>query len=262
MRILMLHGVTREEAPALERQLRWLLRTFEVVSLADLHDRLAAGSSRGGEVALTFDDGLRNNATVVAPMLARLRVPATFFLCPGLVGSGRWLWNHEARARRQRLSDVSVHPTIEAMKALDPDVRARAERALQEATPDFTPTAGEREAFDVMDWDDVKALPELVTVGSHTMDHPILTTLPDDALDRQLRESRAVLEAELQRPIPWFCYPNGAEDARVRAAVRRHYDAAVTTVPGFVRSGDDRYGLSRIGGTDTVAELAWRFHRP
>src|SRR5213080_5119698 len=40
----------------------------------------ASGSLRRPAVLLTFDDGLRNNAEVVAPILRRLDVPAVFFV--------------------------------------------------------------------------------------------------------------------------------------------------------------------------------------
>ena len=51
------------------------------------------------QVALTFDDGLRNNVEVAYPLLHRLGLPATFFVCPGLIGPRAVALDHEARRR-------------------------------------------------------------------------------------------------------------------------------------------------------------------
>src|SRR5262249_9515423 len=104
-RIIMYHGATAEAALALREQLAYLTRSFRVVSLERVVDRLArkAGPA-ANEIVLTFDDGLRNHLAIVYPILRELQTPATFFVCPGLLGHGRWLWNHEARCRLEMLS--------------------------------------------------------------------------------------------------------------------------------------------------------------
>src|SRR5678815_548439 len=72
-RILMYHGTPRRDAEALERQLRLVSLAFPVVPLESLKER-RAGRAR---VALTFDDGLRNNVEVAYPILHKLGLTAT-----------------------------------------------------------------------------------------------------------------------------------------------------------------------------------------
>jgi peptidoglycan/xylan/chitin deacetylase (PgdA/CDA1 family) len=55
-------------------------------------------------------------------------------------------------------------------------------------------------------------------VGSHTHTHPYLTQLADDALARELRESRETCERALGRPCRSIAYPYGDVDDRVAAA--------------------------------------------
>jgi len=279
-RILMYHGTTGENAPALAAQLRYLARNFKIVSLAAMVDRLAQQGAAGpNEVVLTFDDGLRNNFTVVYPVLRELQLPATFFVCPDLIGAGRWLWNHEARCRLQSLppeeltevrskllaANVSVEGMVEWVKTLKPPQRRWAEEMIRQATPDFHPTAAQCEAYDMMGWEEVSALdPALITIGSHTLSHPILTTLTAGELDRELRESRRMLEQKLAREISFFCYPNGSYDERVYQAVRNNYSAAVTTETGVLGRKDqfDLHRLPRIPSAENPALTAWRLHRP
>src|SRR2546421_4055299 len=92
----MYHGTPLRDAAALERQLRLVRLAFPIVPLEELTSRGGNGRPR---VALTFDDGLRSNVHVAYPILQKLGLTATFFVCPGLIERREWLWNHEARQR-------------------------------------------------------------------------------------------------------------------------------------------------------------------
>ena len=279
-RILMYHGIVTEGAQALAAQLRYLVRHFKVVSLEAMVGRLENGSApAANEVVLTFDDGLRNNLSVVYPILRQLQVPATFFVCPGLVETGKWLWNHEVRCRLQTLAapalaevktslpatGTTVEEIVEWTKTLHLPQRREAEQIIRQATPGFRATPAQQIAFDIMNWEDLLSLdPSLITVGSHTMSHPILSTLTQEEIESELVESRHCLEQHLQRPAEFFCYPNGSYDARTYQAVKKIYRAAVTTESGVVgrRNSLDLHRLPRIPSADNAALTAWRLHRP
>jgi peptidoglycan/xylan/chitin deacetylase (PgdA/CDA1 family) len=281
-RVLMLHAVGPGALPvaALERHLAWLRSGFDLVPLASIVEALESGRAfTGSEVALTFDDGLRCHAEVVAPLLAAHDVPATFFVCPGLVESGAWLWNQEARARlagldagartrwAARAGEPALGPEVEAavawLKTLASGRRDAALAALREATPAFERAAQDEAVNGPMSAEALRALdPARVAVGSHTLSHPILPTLDDATLEREVAEGRRRLEALTGRSADLFCYPNGAQDERVRACVGRHHRAAVTTEPGVVRAGTDPLRIPRVGVEDRVATSAWRMSRP
>lgn len=276
-RIMMFHGTPKRDAGKLERMLRYLKRSFDIVPLGAL---VADAGSRGvrfrRQMALTFDDGLRNNFEVAYPVLERLALPATFFLCPGLIESGRWLWNHEARERLKSLPAAAVaelagafgaQPDVEGMvawmKRQRLPARRRAEEALRCATRSFSPTAVQRQAFDPAGWDEVRRLdPALATVGAHTLTHPILATLLAEEAEAEIAQSRRVLEEKLQRTVDLFAYPNGDVNAAVHEAVRRHYRAAVAVEPGFVEPGCDLHLLPRISVPWSPLRLALAVHRP
>lgn len=279
-RILMYHGVGQQGAQALAAQLRYLVRHFKVVSLETMLDRLTNGSlPLAHEIVLTFDDGLRNNLTVVYPILREMKVPAAMFVCPALVESGKWLWNHEMRCRLQALAlpdlaelrmkllapGISVDAIIEWMKTLRLQQRRVAEAIIRQATAAFQPTAAQREAFDIMNWDDLRSLDcKLITVGSHTLSHPILTTLSAEEIELEILESHRCLEQQLQRKVGFFCYPNGAYDKRAYQLVQKTYCAAVTTESGVIdgSQGLDLHRLPRIPSAESAALTAWRLHRP
>lgn len=63
-----------------ERQLEWLTATQRVIDLDTAVDEITGRGPATPAVALTFDDGTADWVDVVAPLLARHRVPATFYL--------------------------------------------------------------------------------------------------------------------------------------------------------------------------------------
>lgn len=278
-RILMLHGVGTSDCPAevFRAQVGFLQRVFHIVPLAQVLSATSHDHDPRPKLALTFDDGLKNNFTVAYPIICELRVPVTFFVCPGLIESGRWAWNFECRARLSRLpvdrrlsfaAEIGVQSTqieaiVRGLKYLPNARRLNAQQRLHLLTPEFAPTEAERLEFDIMNWTELKSLdPALVTIGGHSSHHEILTRLEPAHLEREVGECRTWLERELGRPVRHFCYPDGAYDAQVLECVARHFETAVTTEKDWVPRRPERFRLPRIPGAENLRDLAWRVHRP
>ena len=86
------------------------------------------------------------------------------------------------------------------MKTLALEHRRKAEATIRQATAGFLPTAAQRDAFDIMNWNDLRSLDRnLITVGSHTLSHPILTKLSGQEIEAEILESRRCLEQRLER---------------------------------------------------------------
>lgn len=275
----MLHGLGEADYPVavFRAQLRFLSGVFRLVSLAQVLRRDDDCADPRPKLALTFDDGLRNNFTVAYPVLREFSAPATFFVCPGLVTNRRWLWNHECRARLARMSqsqrltfagelgreteDIDV--IVNVLKYLPNSERLTLEERLRSLTPGFTPTDVERERYELMTWTDLRELdPTLIDIGGHSSHHEILTRVESAHLESEIAGCRSWIEKELGRPVPHFCYPDGAYDSRVVDCVGRHFDAAVTTKKDWVPASPARLTLPRIPVAENIRDLAWRMHRP
>lgn len=71
----------------LEDQIRLLLRRgYRFVTSEQLADESGGSRPAPGTAVLTFDDGWLDGDTTVRPMLARLGVAATFYVCPDWLG--------------------------------------------------------------------------------------------------------------------------------------------------------------------------------
>lgn len=84
-------------------------------------------------------------------------------------------------------------------------------------------------------------------IGGHSVTHAKLPTLDDTALEAELAGCKATLEALTGRETPYFCYPYGAVDQRVRdAAERVGYRGATTVAKGLNDKETDRMLWRRI----------------
>lgn len=288
-RVFMFHGVGGGDCPAdiFESQMKYLRTNFSVISLREALT-ISGDAARNfkTEIVLTFDDGLRNNYTIAYPILLRYELPATFFVCPGLIESGTWQWVHEMEQRLlsctpgklkkicaqlgiggQELKDTDggnvAEKIIECMKTIENHSRITAEQLIRSLTQNFETDRHQHDLYDTMSWNELQSLdPDLITIGSHTVHHPVLTRLPHEEMRYQIQESKQWLQRRLNRPVEYFCYPNGDYDASIAQVVAQNYKAAVTTRAGYFNKGDDVYQINRIPSQDKLPLFAWRMFRP
>ena len=90
-------------------------RGYRFVKQGEFAARLAVGSA-DGLCSLTFDDGSEDNLTVLLPLLRELELPATVFVCPGLLGRPYPFLPAEVGLRlmnRDELVELARDPLIE-----------------------------------------------------------------------------------------------------------------------------------------------------
>lgn len=262
-------AVTPEE---LDFCLAFFTRHFACDTVSRALARLDAGA-RGPLLAVTFDDGQRDNFVNARPVLARYGVPATFYVVAGCLGGALPLWHDVvaylvAAVADGRLpeGDAAVVRALLVRLGLDGEgdaaaLAGQAVAALKRRDADETdalvaPLAAVARAAAgevVPAWDglmDQEALRGLVAegheIGAHSLSHALLPRCSDARLRRETHEARQVLEQALGRPVTSYCYPNGDHDARAVAAVAAAgYTSAVTTRFGLNGRGQARHALLR-----------------
>jgi peptidoglycan/xylan/chitin deacetylase (PgdA/CDA1 family) len=93
--VLMYHRVANDRATpwttserTFARQIRWLRRHFDLVSLAEAQARIRDRRNYLPCVSITFDDGYADNCRMALPLLAERRIPCTYFVSTRFVESG------------------------------------------------------------------------------------------------------------------------------------------------------------------------------
>jgi len=123
------------------------------------------------------------------------------------------------------------------------------------ASNDIDLTIGER----FLSWGEIKEMADgKVHFGSHGYNHYDLTSLSPDESFREIRRSKQLMEEKKPGKIRYFSYPYGRYNKTVKEFVKRAgLEAAFTTNPGIVRSGDDPYELNRtlIAPSDSLFDF-------
>ena len=97
----------------------------------------------------------------------------------------------------------------------------------------------------VMGWQELREFAQepLVTIGGHTLSHPSLAKLPEDAARVEIAESIRRIEDGLGTSCQHFSFPYGDEGSagprEFEIAKQLGTKTAVTTAKGLVPSGDE-----------------------
>jgi len=232
-------------AESFRAQLRLLKKRYHVISPE--HFRLWL---RGKEflppwsVLLTCDDGLRNNLTEMLPILQKAGLRCLFFVTGASTSeTRRMLWYEELYLLFREASpgrfeagcgDVSVDCEFgpreqrrslwwNAVKELSAVGAKSRECVLQIArqqlggkrAPEFErhyEAACRR--FEILTAADLRQLAAGgMTIGAHTMNHPLLSLMPERLAFEEISASKAALESVLGIPVWGMAYPFGGPDS-------------------------------------------------
>ena len=270
----------------LEGMLSWFAARYQMCTLGEGLTTLDSHPEGRSLVALTMDDGYRDNAEVLPDLLERVGARATVFLESRPLDERRVNWSHKffwvltkigARNFGERFAatcdDAELRDKVRVALGEGSRLDYHVKRVMKyEASPEvrdplidaiFEAEGGDETSLCerlYMDWDGAKALRERgIEIGGHTVNHPVLSTLDLKAATREVREGKSSLEASLGKTLRCFAYPFGRrwdfDENSVEAVRGAGFEAAVTTHAGIVKAGSDRLRLARLT-FDQDTELA------
>ena len=204
-------------------------------------------------VLVTFDDGHRTLLEVALPILRRHGVPALVFACTGAIEQQRSFWfDAVARARGEGAVEAAKSLPFTEWQAL----AAAHDVAATPGDPLAPLSVGEVAAL---------AADPLITIGAHTISHPILARAPRaEQRDEIVRSVDTIARWTGRRPTS-FAFPNGRpgldyDDTTVALLGEAGITSAFTTVAGFAPAGGtplERQRFLMLHGVN-AAELAHR----
>ncbi len=189
------------------RHVEVLGRSFDFIHLSDLQNRIHARNKKPF-CLLTFDDGKRSNATVVAPELKRLGVPAAFFVVTSSLGGHTPFWFDRHWALRAKLGTLPQGLALPVLKQLPYRVLAA---RIEQACAQYGVEADLRnDDICPMSWEEARRLHQQgFSVGAHGHTHAILTRETKADAFENIATSIRMVSAEIAAPCPGFAFPNG-----------------------------------------------------
>ncbi len=118
---------------AFERQMRWLRRNFDMVSLAEGQRRINSGDNPDTCVTITFDDGYADNCHRALPLLVDLDIPCTYFVTTHNMRSQR-PFPHDAKLGRPLAPNTSKQIRELADQGIDIGAHTRTHADLGRVT--------------------------------------------------------------------------------------------------------------------------------
>jgi peptidoglycan/xylan/chitin deacetylase (PgdA/CDA1 family) len=260
---------------ALEQQLVFLIKNYNIISLRDYVDVLEKkrGKLPNNSVIITIDDGYRDNYEYAYPLLKKYGIPATIFLTTDFVTNKSWLWADLINYILKKTDlDVITYKNNLFSKAFDiktPDKRHQAQLSLFNYFRSIDNDAKNNLLIELADklhvniptqvtadyqpltWEQIREMNNNgIDFGSHTCTHPICSRLKDDSLKYELIESKKEIERHLNIKADFFCYPNGQpEDLNNEVIVevrKAGYRGAVTTSHGYNGKESNVFYLNRL----------------
>jgi peptidoglycan/xylan/chitin deacetylase (PgdA/CDA1 family) len=231
-------------------------RKVDLVSMDEVRRRLVERDFSRRFVALTFDDGYRDNLEYAWPVLRRHQVPFALYVAtsfPDRLGEIWWIALERVVAKTDRLviemdgksrffdcvgsaRKRSVFhevywwlrsiPEEESFRRMVRDICARYGVDIKAPVGDLC-----------MDWTEIAHIANdpLCTIGAHTVSHCFLTKVTDRVARSEMRRSAEVIEASLGRRPEHFAYPYGDSGRREFAiAAELGFKTAVTTRPAVL----------------------------
>ncbi len=253
------------EPDTLRMHLRTLKRYFTLMPLGEWVERARNDQPLPPKAcAITFDDGWLDNYEYAFPILQQEQVPATLFAVSHMIGTREWFWPNRIvrllQQPRERLREFPWLAELLGQGEMDAERSSQLIYSLK-SLPDHElleridqaevalgPAAAEQPVL--LDWEQLGEMADsgLFEIGSHTCHHfRLREDLPAEVLEREVSESRRLLEERLGRPVELFCYPNGDLCPQALKAVSRHYRAAVTTHGGICDTTTDAVQMPRFG---------------
>lgn len=268
------------EPKTFEMHIRFLKDHFQAIPMTDLARLFHPASDLPKQAPVcivTFDDGWSDFYEYAYPILVSHGIPATVFLTTGFIGSKSRFWTDiltEMVYRRERSGDGRrkkpdpPHAVIGLLEQGGRSAESRLERSIESMKrlpsteiEQILSVLSERwgidPAFrgrDFLTWSEIREMHRsgLVSFGSHTETHRILTTSTDEEIEWELLRSkdRLIAEGVADASFLPFAYPNGDYNGSVIRLVKKHqYGLAVTTRKGWVplADRDGAFELKRIG---------------
>lgn len=275
--ILLYHSVVPNDNPperwaagqaltraAFERQILWLARHHQIVSLKDYADSMKQPrSAKRKPIAITFDDGFDVTFRCTFPILSGMNIPATIFVSTGHLENGELLWFSYLKALcfSSQYATVNVEPCsfplqkeeqrksawdqlrILAKNSGDPSTFCRRLSRTYPLDPDV------KSLYAGMTYKQIKMTCEsdLLELGAHTVTHPFLGHLSREKQEKEIVESKNALSELTKKEILFFAYPAGEyNNDTLKLMKTAGFRAAFAVIPQKIGT-DPTLEIARIG---------------
>jgi len=264
-----------------QQHMEYLARHANVVTMDEIAQAFDSNKKLpSGSIAVTFDDGFKDNFEVARPIMNRFGIRSTIYVTTDYIKNGKTPWFVRLRYSFLNSENKEWTDNMENKTYLL-DGADQAKKAFSKVC-DYCCVLSDSEQEDyirsiekelcvpelstdnmVMTFEDLRVLQsDGHTIGSHTISHPNLAYLNDKEIRYEMEESKKILESELKTDVVHFSYPNPAlqpnwSNATTDICSQLKFKTAVLSEPGVVRREDNPLLLKRMHVPGGLDEFIW-----
>lgn len=211
-----------------EKCVKWLKRKgykfLSVDELIPIRDGLIE-FPKGG-VIVTADDGWKENIPNIVMISKRESIPVTIFItAEPLKTMNSYWWSYVKKAIQLKIQVQN----IEELKKIDNSKRVEIINELR------SKIIIEKESMTISELKEINEN-KTITIGSHTVSHPILTKCSHLESSYEIKCSKEELEKIINKPVKYFAYPNGNYGLREIEILKDNgYTAAFSTITDYIK---------------------------
>lgn len=259
-----------------DKILSTILRKYRIISSEELLKYLQGKININNSCVLTIDDGWLSTYKYVLPVIKKYNVPITVFVSPKIVReeSNFWYYLYEYcnqdNVKQLMIRDgvisenVKHFPLKSILKSLQIDI---VYKYIREDIGEDRLKTIERGFVSIEELKEMNECP-LVTIGAHTMTHPVLHNEDSKRSKDEIIDSVLELTRMLGKDINTFAYPNGIfgldySDREMEYCKDAGISMAFSTNPGYVKKGKtNTMGIPRIGNLNRLklGKLGLKIH--
>jgi peptidoglycan/xylan/chitin deacetylase (PgdA/CDA1 family) len=254
-------------------QIEYLKTNYRVLPLSDLISLQSQKSENMRDmVAITFDDGYKDNFTNALPILRQFGLKATFFITTCVL-SGRALFYDEIQAVLNNSKRNSIHIAVDGRTE---SFRLRNRTTIDEAAKRIVFLCRKKSLKEIvkviasvqnqcavaaeslvcnamyLNGDEIAEMrTNGMEIGAHTVNHLCLAAIEAKLQQQEIFQSKTILETVTGDAVQTFSYPFGKPSdfnlETIELLRAMGFLCAVTTIPGYVTRESRLLELPRIG---------------
>lgn len=227
---------------------KWFLKNgFHFISVDELNqilnNKLPFPKSA---VVFTVDDGWKANKDNIGTIAEKYSVPVTIFVSTNPVenNEGYW-WSYVSKG----INFIDKKDNVSTLKKVPNEYRLEIVEEIK------SKIIIKDEALSVDELKEISLNPN-ITIGSHTISHPILTMCADVFSKNEIQHSKLKIEHWISKDVKYFAFPNGEFSEReINYLKESGYELAFSTVPKYITKDNlpDKYILPRFDILESVS---------
>lgn len=245
---------------------------FDIVSMDEVCQRIKTKEGRKF-IALTMDDGYRDNLVYGLPILKKLNVPCTIYVSNCFPNNHAVYWWYFLEDYIKKYNTIDLEKIgINYKKTFSDsekfivynEVRELLRKSDYKTQLNFALNLCKIKDLEQMNrslnltWDEVKRLSDdpLITIGGHTIHHISLKNQSNAVCENEINGGTRELNDKIGVLTKHFAYPYGSKDDFSKDLVaileKNNYESAVVNHPGSILSNSKNafFSIPRMGLTD------------